>query len=173
MDKYISPVMFAGLHNKAQSTIRYKTCFDTGELDIISRAICNKCEVDYDDFVGRPKSAGLSDARKIFYYLCRIKLYTFTCRKLGEYTGGRDHSTITVAVQRCGELLEVDPDFKELFVQCWIASTQQLKLNGYSYKDGHKTINYGTRDKRIPSLTSSNCRERSSYAATTVGELNC
>jgi len=154
-------------------TVRNKTLFDRGELELISKTICDLCDVPHTDFRGRLKTNELSDARKIFYHLCRIRLYTFTCKRLGEYTGGRDHSTITVAVQRCGELLEVDPTFKELYISCLLKVTQNLKLNGYWYKGSQKLTNYGTRDKRVPSLENSNCREGSSYAASTGGELNC
>jgi chromosomal replication initiation ATPase DnaA len=137
----MSPYMYAGLHHNTQRILRSKSCFDTGELDIIARAVCAECNVYYDEFVGRPKHNALSDARKIFYHLCRIRLYRYTCKKLGEYTGKRDHSTVTNAVQRCDELMEVDPMFKDLYVKCWIAATQQLKRNGYEYRGQHSRFN--------------------------------
>lgn len=149
MDIHIDPFLFAGLHPNTQKTIRYKSCFDTGELDIIARQVCSHCKVDYNDFIGRPKTAPLSDARKIFYHLCRITLYTFTCRKLGQYTSGRDHSTITVAVQRCNELLDIDPEFKELYVKCWIGATQKLKTNGYVYRNSRSMTDNGLRNETV------------------------
>ena len=149
MNIHIDPILFVGLHHNTQKTIRYKTCFDTGELDIIARQVCATCKVDYNDFIGRPKTNPLSDARKIFYHLCRVRLYTFTCKKLGEYTGGRDHSTVTMAVQKCNDFLDIDPDFKELYVKCWIATTQQLKQNGYRYRRSRTLIDNGLGDETI------------------------
>ena len=140
--KGISPILYAGLHPNTQMTIRNKTCFASAQLDIIARTICDVCGVKHSEFIGRPKTNELSDARKIFFYLCRIRLYSVTCRRLGEYAGGRDHSTITVAVLRCEELMAIDRDFRRMYVDCLVASTQQLKINGYDYKGSYKELTH-------------------------------
>ena len=171
-NKFMSPVIYAGVSPQVQKTIRNKNCFDTGELDIIARTVCTQFNIEGDEFRSRLRTSQLSDARKVFYYLCRIKLFTYTCRGLGEYMGGRDHSTVTVAVQRCEELIDIDPEFKELYKRCCEVSKQQLQLNGYSYKGAkqklHGTTSYG--DYHVSSFYN---RERATKYASTVGELNC
>jgi len=139
MDNYIHPVTYTGLHPNAQKTLRGKTCFDRGELDIVSSSICETLDLDKDEFLSRLKTAPLSDARKIFLYLTRVRLYRFTCSKLGRYLG-RDHSTIVYAVQRCEELLEIDLDFQANYKSCLINAAQRLQQNGYTYTKSRKEI---------------------------------
>lgn len=154
-------------------TIRNKSCFASTEMVIVARAVCDTCDVDYDEFVGRLKTTPLSDARKIFYHLCRVKLYAITCRRLGEYTGKRDHSTVTFAVQRCADFLEIDPEFRRRYVDSWIAATQQLKYNGYRYKGDHKDIEHGPEHKRAASHKGYSLGEGAKKHATPSGEAYC
>ena len=156
-----------GLHYNAQATIRHKTCFASAEMEIVARSVCDICDVDHKQFIGRLKTNPLSDARKIFFHLCRVKLYTITCRSLGEYAGKRDHSTIIHAVRRCEDFLEIDPEFRRLYVASLVAATQQLKYNGYSYKGDYKDIEHGPKHERTVALSGDFAREGAAKYATT------
>lgn len=164
--------IYPGLHYNTMHHIKRGAQINRGELEIVAATCCEEYDLTLDEFKSRLKTETLSDARKIFFLLCREYLYKFTCKRLGMYVG-RDHSTVTVAVQRANELLKVDPAFRVKFNNVKQRARQRLRLNGYQYKGSENLTNDGTRDKRLPSLESTNCREGSSYAATTVGELNC
>lgn len=172
MNKYMSPVTYVGLHNSSQRIVRSKTCFDTGELDVLTSSICDTLGLDRDEFLSRLRTAPLSDARKIFFYLTRVRLYRFTCNKLGKYMN-RDHSTVVYAVQRCEELMEIDLEFRADYKRCLLDAAQRLKLNGYTYHGDQKPINYGPKNTRTSSLESKYSRKRASVYAETVGEFNC
>ena len=36
----------------------------------------------------------------------------------------------------------IDRDFRRLYVDCLVASTQQLKINGYDYKGSYKELTH-------------------------------
>ena len=164
--------VYPGLHYNAKHHIKRGACANKGELEIVAATCCDEYDVTLEEFRSRTKTETLSDARKIFFHLCRRDLYKFTCKRLGMYVG-RDHSTVTVAVQRAAELIAVDPSFRVKFNNVKQRARQRLKLNGYQYKGSENLTNNGTRDQRLPSLESTNCREGSSHAASTIGELNC
>jgi len=46
----------------------------------------------------------------------------------------RDHSTVVYSVQRAGQLLEVDPTFRDKFKHARGVAELRLKLNGYDYR---------------------------------------
>lgn len=115
-------------------TIRYKTCFDTGELDVVARAVCSTCEIEADDFRSQARYREFSDARKIFYHLCRKEFFEYTCKRLGEYTN-RDHSSVVIALQRCDDFLEMDSEFRSRYMKCRAKAVTALKLQGYLHKD--------------------------------------
>lgn len=164
--------IYPGLHYNAMHHIKRGAHINKGELEIVAATCCDEYELTLDDFKSRTKTETLSDARKIFFLLCREDLYKFTCKRLGMYVG-RDHSTVTVAVQRANELLKVDPTFRVKFNNVKQRARQRLRINGYSYKGSEKLTNYDTRDKRIPPLESTDRREGGSHAAETISELNC
>ena len=128
-----SPYIYPGLYNSAQNGIKHSHCFNKGELDIIATACCDEYGLTFEEFKGKCRSAILSDARKIFFYLCREEFYEFTCKRLGMYTD-RDHSTVVYSVQRAGELLEVDSTFRDKYKHAKSVAELRLKLNGYEYR---------------------------------------
>lgn len=133
IDPKTSPYAYPGLHNSAQTRIKHSHCFNKGELDIIAMACCDEYGLTFEEFKGRCRSALLADARKIFFYLCREEFYQFTCKRLGMYVD-RDHSTVVYSVQRAGQLLEVDPTFRDKFKHARGVAELRLKLNGYDYR---------------------------------------
>jgi len=133
IDPKTSPYAYPGLHNSAQTRIKHSHCFNKGELDIIATSCCDEYGLTSEEFRGRCRSALLSDARKIFFYLCREEFYQFTCKRLGMYMD-RDHSTVVYSVQRAGQLLEFDSNFKDRYKHARGVAELRLKLNGYHYK---------------------------------------
>jgi hypothetical protein len=153
MEKLPDPYFFPGLSPEVKRKIMYRTCFDMGELKIVAQAVCKQQHIDLDDFRGRLKTAELADARKIFFHLCTKRLYKCTRKRLGAYMG-KDQSTVTAGMQRCEELLDVDPDFRSQYYRCWKEATQQLNSYGYTFNDSTRQTktNYGSKYERVSSL---------------------
>ena len=129
----MNPIVYAGLNKFAQKQVKYGADLDRDEIHIIADVCCEEYDVSPSKFRGKTKTADLSDARKVFFYLCRKELYTFTCKRLGMYTG-RDHSTVVFAVRRASELLEVDPTFRAKYNNARTLARQRLKINGYEFR---------------------------------------
>ena len=86
-----------------------------------------------DEFLSSTRERNVVDARKMFYYLCREDLYLFTHRVIGAYAGNRDHSTVVYGVQRAGELLQIDKQFRLKYKAARLKARQILKLNGHEF----------------------------------------
>jgi len=168
-----SPYIYPGLHFNTKWQIKQDCHCSQGELDIVSAAVCDAYEIEHEQLLSRTRYQPYPDARKVFIHLCRVELFNeITCKRLGIYLD-RDHSTVTIAEQRAGDLMLVDRAFRGFYRKALELSRQRLKINGYQYIGSENLTNNGTRDQRIPSLANANCREGSSYTAETVGELNC
>ena len=139
-----SPWIYPGLHYNAMAHIKRGVRIDTGELDLVAAACCDVYEISFNDFKGKTRTNVLSDARKVFFHLCRQELYKYTCKRLGMYTD-RDHSTITVAVQRAHELLDIDPEFRVMYNKAKVLARQRLKINGYEFRKRYQTSSDGGR----------------------------
>lgn len=139
-----SPWIYPGLHYNAMVHIKRGVRIDNGELDLVAAACCDVYEISFDDFKGKTRTNVLSDARKVFFHLCRQELYKYTCKRLGMYTD-RDHSTITVAVQRAQELLDIDPEFRVMYNKAKVLARQRLKINGYEFRKRYQTSSDGGR----------------------------
>lgn len=155
--KYPNWYIYPGLDEYTQWTIREELFTSTGEIGIIEKSVCEICDTTPDQLRSTNRKAQFNDARKIFFHLAR-RLYLCTNQKLGDYMGGRDHSTIVVATQKCEQFLQYDPMFKELYIRSMMKSISNLKLNGYeNYQNTSKQIiklseinrnNYGFETKR-------------------------
>jgi len=125
-------LIYPGLAISAQTLIKHGVILGNGELDIVAAACCDEYDITIKEFKSRTRLRTLADARKIFYLICRRDLHKFTCQRLGTYTG-RDHSTVTVAVQRAAELTEIDRSFRVKYNHAKMIARQRLKLNGYEF----------------------------------------
>ena len=137
----MNPMVYAGLNRFTQKQIISGGHLNRDEIHIIADVCCEEYDVSPSDFRSKTKTADLSDARKIFFYLCRKELYTFTCKRLGMYTG-RDHSTVVFAVQRASELLQVDPTFRAKYNNARMLARQRLKINGYEFRRPNADVRY-------------------------------
>ena len=171
-----SPWVYAGFTHEMMVHIQTERDFDRYRLELIAEAVCQVYGISLDYLRGKTRFQPYPDARKVFIKLCRGTLFykEISCKHLGMYLN-KDHSTVVIASQRAVDLYSVDSHFRGKFNKALELSRDRLLLNGYPCKYGRDSIKltrYGTRDQRLPSLESTDCREGSSYTATTVGELN-
>lgn len=103
------------------------------QMDIVARTCCYEMDVTMEEFLSVSRDREIVDARKMFYYLCREDLYYFTHRVIGEYAGGRDHSTVVYGVKRAEELLQIDKQFRLSYKAVRQKARQILKLNGHDF----------------------------------------
>ena len=139
MQHKISPYVIPGLGYQQLTWLRDRTCFITGEMDIIATSVCNEVGISLDDLRSDRRFAKITEARKIFSHISK-RLYMYTNRTLGEYIN-KNHSTIVVATSRCDDYMQTDLQFKELYKRCLSKVINNLNANGYyNYKGGYKDL---------------------------------
>lgn len=72
--------------------------------------ICNVMDLDYNEVIGPSRQRGLADARFIFAYHARLKC---TWIEIGNFLGGRDHSSAVYMRDRYLALYDSDPNFRQ------------------------------------------------------------
>tara|TARA_R110000737_G_C14478675_1_gene468127 strand:- start:37 stop:459 length:423 start_codon:yes stop_codon:yes gene_type:complete len=80
-------------------------------------------------------------------YVDAIKIYSYIADRCTKYTRAaigafinRNHSTITVAIKRHNELMEVDDDFKDKARLCMLKSANILNKRTVTYKERIDTL---------------------------------
>ncbi len=80
-------------------------------LDHIAEIITDYYKISVADMCGKKRTQNLTYPRQIFMYMSR-KLLDISLLKLGEYLGGRDHSTIMHGCEKISQDIESDQNLK-------------------------------------------------------------
>lgn len=80
-------------------------------IDVIVDEVCKYFMVDKKDLLSKKKTKQISNPRQVAIYLV-YELLAIPLTLIGEYFGGRDHSTIIHARDKVNELKNYDPCFK-------------------------------------------------------------
>lgn len=90
--------------------------FSTGDFNItceaIKKAVCKKYNIKISDIESSKRKREFSHPRQIAMYLCR-ELTDSSLPKIGEYFGGRDHTTVLHAYDKIASDIKTDPDLAE------------------------------------------------------------
>lgn len=89
---------------------------NTDLLDSLLLAVCDVTGTHPHQIRGSRRHRHVSDARHLFVYLALDHPYVkITLAALGNYLGGRLHSTILLSRIKAGDLLEYDRSFKSKY----------------------------------------------------------
>ena len=81
------------------------------DLDYILHVVAEHFNIDPNDILSNKRSAKFSKPRQICMYLCRE--YTdIALKNIGEFLGGRDHSTIMHGISKVEKDMETDENLK-------------------------------------------------------------
>lgn len=80
--------------------------------DFIMDIICNYYNITVADIKGNKKPKNIAYPRQIAMYLSR-KLLDISLAKIGEYYGGRDHTTVLHACNKIEKDMDNDPDLEK------------------------------------------------------------
>ena len=79
---------------------------------MIIEAVAKLFRVNEDDIVSKRKTKEIVVPRQVSIYLCK-NLTELSFNKIGDYFGGKDHSTVMHAVKKVEYYIENDPEIKE------------------------------------------------------------
>lgn len=77
------------------------------DIELIRRETAHYFKLSIHDLTGRFQQRHISTPRMIAMYLCRTMTKT-SYPVIGEFFGGRDHSTVIHAFQRIGRSIELN-----------------------------------------------------------------
>lgn len=88
------------------------------EIDIpfIQEIVADYYSISVDEIRSKKRTASLSHARHVAMYITR-KMIDVNLTSIGQFYGGRDHSTVCHAIDKITEELEVNPEFENTIVE--------------------------------------------------------
>ena len=82
-------------------------------IDIIQKKVCEYFDIKLSDMKVKKRSRGIAYPRQIAMYLAR-QLTDYSLPEIGEYFGGRDHTTVMHAYDKIKNDLKIKKGFSEL-----------------------------------------------------------
>jgi chromosomal replication initiator protein len=78
---------------------------------LINKAVCEKYQISYDQFLSKSKKREIAQSRQVAHYVIR-KNTKLTLKKIGELAGGIAHDNVLYSIRTIEKLMSVD---KQLF----------------------------------------------------------
>lgn len=90
----------------------------TKELSIedIQKMVCSFYNIAYDELLSTSRKQRIVEARQITMYLAKA-FTNSTLKAIGNHFSGKDHTTVIHSCQKVENLLDVDDDYKEKFLE--------------------------------------------------------
>lgn len=79
--------------------------------DFIINTVSEHLNISSDDIKSKKRSQDIANARQIVMYLCR-KYTVFSLQSIGNYVGGKDHTTVMNGIRRVEQRIKEDSQFK-------------------------------------------------------------
>lgn len=93
---------------KALSEINSSTFKKQITIQEIQQKVANQYKIRMDDFLVKKRTRNVAFPRQIAMYLCR-ELTDYSLPKIGEFFGGRDHTTVIHACEKIAKEMKKDP----------------------------------------------------------------
>jgi len=113
----MTPIVFMGLKDKDQRT--YLTRFKympVDEMNRITHIVCNNLGVFYFNLKSPSRLHSVVQARQICMYFIRERMKS-KLKDIGEFFGGRDHSTVISSIECVKDLMETDKNYKSVVIR--------------------------------------------------------
>jgi chromosomal replication initiator protein len=85
----------------------------THDIEQIVQLVCHHMEIRREELLGHSRQKRFATARHIAQYLAR-KFTNLSYPEIGQYFGGRDHTSVLHAYRRISEQMEKDENMKSL-----------------------------------------------------------
>ncbi len=82
-------------------------------VDAIQQMVAARFKIRKDDFLAKKRTRNVAFPRQIAMYLCR-ELTDYSLPRIGDFFGGRDHTTVIHACEKISKDMAIDPHLKSL-----------------------------------------------------------
>lgn len=103
------PLTQEEINNAINFAIRIKRSI---YIDIIINKVSEYCKIPVCEITARKRDRHLLEPRQIIHVLCRLCTNEYL-KKIGELTGGYDHSTVIYSTKKVYELLNIDSAYND------------------------------------------------------------
>jgi chromosomal replication initiator protein len=84
----------------------------TVTVESIQQLVASKYKIKMDDFLAKKRTRNVAFPRQIAMYLCR-ELTDYSLPRIGDFFGGRDHTTVIHACEKISKEMKNDPHFEK------------------------------------------------------------
>lgn len=81
-------------------------------LNAIAQVVCEQLQLDFEGLVSPSRKRQFTVGRQMFYAVARDK---YSLSELGEFMGGRDHTTVVSAIKTHRNCMDTDTDYSAIF----------------------------------------------------------
>lgn len=85
------------------------------DIERIKNVVCRNFEVPEGIVYTKTRVRSVADARRVIYFFLRTR---YTLSKIGLICGGKDHSSVLIAISRFYDLYQTNHDFRILVDRC-------------------------------------------------------
>lgn len=85
-------------------------------IDDIQKMVCQHFNITYETLLTKSRRREVVEARQITMYLAK-NFTNSTLKAIGAHFGGKDHTTVIHSCQKVENLIEVDDEYKEKFLE--------------------------------------------------------
>lgn len=85
-------------------------------IDDIQKMVCQYFSITYDTLLTKSRRREVVEARQITMYLAK-NFTNSTLKAIGAHFGGKDHTTVIHSCQKVENLIEVDEEYKDKFLE--------------------------------------------------------
>ena len=101
------------LTKKALKDFNLDTAQKIISVDSIQQMVASRFKIKKDDFLAKKRTRNVAFPRQIAMYLCR-ELTDYSLPRIGDFFGGRDHTTVIHACEKISKDMTADPHLKML-----------------------------------------------------------
>jgi len=108
----MNPVIYTGLDPRVQLKVKRIAFLSNADPRMVFESVQEVFDVTYDELIGRHRKQEKAFARHATCYVFK-KVTKYSLEEIGDYLGGRDHSTITHSIKAARNLIDTDKFYKD------------------------------------------------------------
>lgn len=112
MQNYVSPVIFAGMDSRLQRKVRRISFITDKYPRLVFECVSRVFDISYEELISKHRKQEKAYARHAFCYILKNNT-KYSLAEIGEYLGGRKHSTVLNSIKVAENLTETDKVFRE------------------------------------------------------------
>jgi len=86
-------------------------------IEQVQRVVAEHYDVRIADLRGRSRQRQISQPRQVAMYLCKTLIPSLSLNDIGEYFGGKDHTTVLYACEKVSKAVKTDPVMRQTIEQ--------------------------------------------------------